>query len=148
MDEMAVAAIVGAAVVTVVALVLALRAVAKRREAEADDALIGERILLRDPSANLMGVQSAGMGQVRGNGVLSLTEYRLHFLMWLPRREVVIPLSRVTGIETPEEFMGKSKHRPLLQVNFTGEEGHPDAAAWAVRKLPVWRERIEQLLER
>lgn len=145
---MTVAAIVGAAVVTVVALVLAVRAVARRREAEADEALMGERILLRDPSANLMGVESAGMGQVRGSGVLSLTEHRLHFLMWLPRREVVIPLSRVTGIETPERFMGKTKGTPLLQVSFTGQDGREDAAAWAVRKLPAWRDRLEELLER
>lgn len=110
----------------------------------ADEALAGERIVMREDSANLFGVRSRGMGQVRGNGVLTLTDRRLHFAMWLPRREVSIERARITGTETPRSFLGRSRLTPVLQVDFTNELGEQDAAAWLVRDLPEWTEALSE----
>jgi hypothetical protein len=115
---------------------------------DADEALAAEAQILREPAANLFGVRSGGMGQVRGNGVLTLTNRRLHFMMWLPRREVSIDLLNITGIETPKSFLGKSKLRPLLQVNFTDERGDEDAAAWLVADLEEWTETLDSRTRR
>lgn len=118
-----------------------LRAAAIER---ADEALTGERVIMREGSANLFGVRSQGMGQVRGNGVLTLTEHRLHFAMWLPKREVSVDLRNIRGIETPKSFLGKSKLTPLLQVDFTDERGEQDAAAWLVADLEGWKQALQE----
>lgn len=106
---------------------------------EADRLLEGEHIMLREAGAPLFGIRSLGAAQVRGNGVLTLTKDRLHFLMWLPRRELSIPRERIITVETPKSFMGKSVFRELLQVNFMNEDGEADAAAWAARDPSEWR---------
>ncbi|MFW6156651.1 MAG: hypothetical protein ACOC7J_04975 [Armatimonadota bacterium] len=106
---------------------------------DADRTLAGKKMVLRDPSANLIGIRSRGAGAVRGNGVLTLTERNLQFVMWLPRRSFSIALEDVTSVETPKSFMGRSKLRELLQVNFTDERGEEDAAAWVVADLPAWK---------
>jgi len=147
MSPSVIAGIVAAAVILFVVIVAVVRGIGVRALQEADGILLGERIVLRNGSANLFGVHSRGMGQVRGNGVLSLTDSRLHFLMWLPRRELSIPIRAIEGIETPESFLGKTMFRPLLQVNFENEAGEPDAAAWLVRDLRAWRDAIERAAE-
>lgn len=139
---------VAGAAVLIFVLRLVLRRLAHGRIADADEMLAGERVVLREPSANLFGVRSQGMGQVRGNGVLTLTDRRLHFLMWLPKREVSIDLLNIRGVETPKSFLGKSKLTPLLQVNFTDERGEEDAAAWIVRDLDEWVEALRERMRR
>ena len=135
---------VAGAVVLIAVLRVVLRGLARNRVADADELLAGERVVMREPSANLFGLQSQGMGQVRGNGVLTLTETCLHFLMWLPKREVSIDLRTIRSIETPKSFLGKSKFRPLLKVDFTDERGQQDAAAWLVADLEAWKDAVEE----
>jgi len=139
---------IAGAVVLVGVLRAVLRNLGRRRIAEADELLAGEETVLREPSANLFGVRSQGMGQVRGNGVLTLTNRRLHFLMWLPRRELSIELLSIRAIETPTSFLGKSRFTPLLQVNFTTERGEQNAAAWQVADLEAWTEALRGCMQR
>ena len=144
MSPIVIAAIVAAGVFLLVVVLATVRGLGARALAAADEILRGERLVLRDGSVNFFGVRSRGMGQVRGNGVLSLTDGRLHFLMWLPRRELSIPVRAISATETPESFLGKSVFRALLEVDFENEAGEPDAAAWLVGDLPAWRDAVEQ----
>lgn len=147
MNATVIAGIAAATAVLAVVIVAVVRSIGVRVLREADGILLGERIVLRDGSANLFGVRSRGMGQVRGNGVLSLTDRRLHFLMWLPRRELSIPIRAISAVDTPQSFLGKTMFRPLLQIDFENEAGELDAAAWLVRDLHAWRNAIEQAAE-
>ena len=126
------------AVALLAVIQLLLRGLARSGAAKADEALAGKSIILREPSANFFGVRSKGMGQVRGNGVLTLTDKRLHFLLWTPEREISIDLLSIRSTETPRSFLGRTKLAPLLQVNFTNERGEDDAAAWLVADLRAW----------
>ncbi|MBN2586380.1 MAG: hypothetical protein JXA64_00580 [Candidatus Fermentibacteraceae bacterium] len=94
--------------------------------------------LLTAPMANFFGLRSAGMKQVRGNGILLLTADRLYFRMLLPRRELTIPLDAVTSAGTVGSFLGRTKGRDLLEVDFTDEGGSEDSAAWLVGDLQEW----------
>lgn len=132
----------GIGLLIVLVLVLINRFVSSTGRAaveEADRLLEGERIVLREAGAPLFGIRSLGPAQIRGNGVLTLTDRRLHFLMWLPRRELSIPRERIVNVEIPKSFMGKSIFRDLLQVNFINEDGEADAAAWAARDPLEWQ---------
>lgn len=118
----------------------------RRRRAIAADvhARLGQgRIVAADESANFFGVESRGVAQMRGNGYLAASRDEILFVMWLPRRELTIPRSRVTAVERTKSHLGKSVGRELLRVRFTNESGQPDSVAWLVRDLPTWESALE-----
>jgi hypothetical protein len=100
--------------------------------------------LLTAPMANFFGLRSAGMKQVRGNGILLLTADRLYFRMLLPRRELTIPLGSVTSAGTVGSFLGRTRGRDLLEVIFTDSGGSEDSAAWLVGDLQEWVQSIKR----
>jgi len=135
-----VAASIGLLIVLIMLLISRFVSSTGKAAVEEADRLLGdEHIILREAGAPLFGIRSLGAGQIRGNGVLTLTKQRLHFLMWLPRRELSIPRERIITVETPKSFMGRSVFRDLLQVNYMNEDGEPDAAAWAASDPAEWR---------
>ena len=97
----------------------------------------GKLIVRESIGANFFGRTSLGMGQVRGNGALVLTPGELYFMMFVPRRELTIPLDRITFLSTPRSHLGKTVVMKLLRVDFTSESGE-DAAAWAVQDPGQW----------
>lgn len=145
-----VALIVGASLVFAMLLTSAIlffiKKVQKTREEEVRKAFKGKRILKMCPNAVFVG-QSSGsaFGAVRGNGVLVLTEDELFFQMWVPKRDLKIPVSAVTGISTPKSFQSRTVFRPLLQVDYKNESGAPDSIAWAVSDLAQWKTALERL---
>ena len=110
----------------------------RRRTADQVRSLVGSEPSLLDDSANFFGVESRGAGQIRGNGCLAATGDELVFLMWLPRRELRISRSHITGTARVGSHLGKTVGRPLLLVRFTRDDGQPDSAAWLVRDLAMW----------
>jgi len=101
----------------------------------------GEKILHKD-GANFFGLQSKGMGQVRGNGLLILTKRKLYFRQFVPAKWFEIPLAWISSLAHPRSFLGKSKGMKLLVVNYTNQEGAADAIGWAVNDLDKWSELI------
>ena len=97
--------------------------------------------LLVEP-ALFYGQESSGATQLRGNGVLALLPDRLHFEMLTPRREFTIPLDRITAIESPTSFLGKTNFKPLLKIVYLGDTGKPDSMAWLVDDVAVWQARL------
>jgi len=111
----------------------------QRRVAAELRARLGEAsILAIEERANGFGVESGGPFQVRGNGCLALTDDELVFLMWLPRRELRILRSAITGVERTRWHLGKTMGRELLRVRFQNEAGQSDSAAFLVGDLPMW----------
>ena len=97
-----------------------------------------EEVLRTTSSSNFFGQESKGMKQIRGNGVLVLTKQELCFQMYLPKREIRIPLASITIIETPKSHLGKTKFHPLLKISYTNEEGIHDSMAWWITELDSW----------
>src|SRR5512147_2315477 len=93
-----------------------LRRVGKARGEAARQRFPNARAIVA--GANFFGQQSHGVTQLRGNGTLVITDSEVYFEMWLPRRELTIPLSAVQGSETVRGFLGKTVGRPLLKINF------------------------------
>lgn len=97
-----------------------------------------QNIILSSIGANYFGQESLGVKQVRGNGVLILTDYDLFFEMWIPSREISIPLKDITKIDNPKWHLKKTRYRPLLKVYFINKNGKEDSTAWQVRELENW----------
>ncbi|MGM0575936.1 MAG: hypothetical protein ACQEXJ_09430 [Myxococcota bacterium] len=111
-----------------------------RAEVSADvDARLGrDRIRLRDDMANFFGLESWGLGQVRGNGCLAATDDEVLFVMWVPRRTIRVDRAFIEAVETPRSHLGKTKGPRLLRLRFRSPEGGEDSAAWLVRNLDRW----------
>lgn len=123
-------------VFTIIAVVFSIaRKVTRTR---ADAALSGTPKLKTDNGANFFGLESKGMGQIRGNGTLTLTPDTLHFFMAVPANHFEIPLARIQEISHPNSHCGKGCIVPLLKITFTTEQGSTDSIAFALRNSKGW----------
>ncbi len=86
---------------------------------------------------NYFGCTDKEYAQIRGNGVLILTEEGLHFELLIPKKRIDIPLSSVMGLETTKSFLGKSRGKELLQVNHV-MNGKMASSAWQLKDLDEW----------
>ncbi|TFG03769.1 MAG: hypothetical protein EU542_00935 [Promethearchaeota archaeon] len=118
----------------------------KKRTREIKQKFAGNDILLTSRGANFFGQESKGLGQIRGNGVLLLTNKELYFGMWTPKKDLKIPIVAIKSIENPKSFLGKSVLRKLLKINFINDGDDLDAAAWYVKDLVSWTQELEQLI--
>ncbi|PUU88341.1 MAG: hypothetical protein CI947_1957, partial [Halanaerobium sp.] len=106
-----------------------------------------DRIIYFSKEVNFFGQKSAGRTQVRGNGSLLLTPDELHFLRWLPKMDLIIPLANIENIERVNSFLGKRKNRELLKVEFSNHQGEKDSAAWLLDNMHAWEQVIKDNLE-
>jgi hypothetical protein len=67
---------------------------------------------------NFFGVLSAGIAQVRGNGLLALTSGGIRFRMLVPARTLFIPRESIRAVSRPRWFLKKSRAREMLRGVF------------------------------
>lgn len=103
-----------------------------------------DEILLKDLQANSFGLESAGVWQLRGNGGLVLTAECLHFFMFVPKRELRVPLDAITELTFTKSHLGKATIYNLLKVRFT-VDGRSDSIAWYLTNPTAWKNKIEEL---
>ena len=117
-----------------------------KRAQEVLDKYKDKKIIAVSSNANYFGRESKDITQIRGNGVLILMQEELCFEMWAPKKELRIPVSSFSGVETTQSHLGRSKFTPLLKVVFKNDEGQSDSAAWLVNNLDNWKQSIEKLI--
>jgi len=100
-------------------------------------------VLMQDLCANSFGQESLGVWQIRGNGGLVLTGKELHFYLFLPKRDLLIPLDTITEITFTKCHLGKATIYDLLKVRFV-VDGKSDSIAWYVSDPHAWKDRIEE----
>lgn len=74
---------------------------------------------------------------------MTIAMYFVAGSLLLPGRELLVPLRSITSVETPKSFLGKTKGRKLLKVDFRNDVGGTDSAAWLVPDLEKWVEAIK-----
>ena len=79
---------------------------------------VGEEKVYHVEDCNFFGRQSVGYKQWRGNGFLALTDKGIHYRMLLPKKSLFVPVESIEGISQPRSFLGKSKARSLLRVDY------------------------------
>jgi hypothetical protein len=97
-------------------------------------------------NANFFGIESHGAMQIRGNGILLLTDTDLVFGMFRPTREFLIPLAKIDKIELAESHLTKTVFQPLLKVSFTNDAGDADSVAWWLANPTEWKNVLEQCI--
>ena len=99
---------------------------------------------------NFFGKESLGLRQIRGIGNLFLLggpENVLFFEMWKPKREIFIPIRKITGCEITKWHLKKTKGKPLLKILFTNEKGNADSVAWLLSNLDEWKGFMDKIVE-
>lgn len=117
----------------------------KKRIKEIHDKYKDKNVLIFDNRSNFFGQESLGLGKIRGNGVLLLTNEDLYFGMWKPKRELAIPVKSIVEITNPKLHMHRSIFRPLLKVVFKNEKDESDSVAWFVQQLNEWNKILNKL---
>lgn len=111
------------------------------------------QIAARFPAAELLraetlaqsyGQQSRGVAQLAGSGALALTNGELYFLLYVPERELHIPLGSVKAVSIVRSHLGKWGGAKLLHVLFT-REGSDDAIAWRLTDPDGWKAQIDAM---
>ncbi len=134
---------IAAGVVSLLLVIFLLqRLVRARLERRVFERFSDEQIIHKDLWANYFGRSQEGLSQIRGNGVLVLTDSALWFMLAIPRREIEIPLDTMTRVTTARSHLKKARLRPLLLVEFDTPQG-PDSIAWALHEPEAWVETIE-----
>lgn len=90
------------------------------------------------PAAALIGRKGPDGAKLGGNGSLVLTRTELAFMLWLPKREIVIPLHRIRRAEAADSFAGKPSFRPLLKVVYRGEADAEEELAFYAPEIESW----------
>ena len=129
-------------------ILVPIKRIKVKRTKEVLDRFRGQKILGATPSACFFGLESLGMMQVRGNGVLVLTENELYFQMWVPKKEFNIPIVSIVTIETTRTHCGKGSAFRLLKIVFKDEKGKTDSIAWVVKNLSNWKDTLERLIQK
>ena len=122
-----------------------LKRLFKKRIEEVYEKFDKKEIVMDLYKANFFGLESSGLKQTRGNGVLILTNKELFFGMLKPERDLSIPLNSIIKINTSEKsHLKKKTAMRLLKITFQND-GKEDIAAWLVSKLDNWETAIRKL---
>lgn len=68
-----------------------------------------------------------------------MTPDKIHFLKWLPKQNLIIPLKDIENIEIVNSFLGKTKKQNLLKIDFKNKEQEIDSAAWLLDNMKIWK---------
>ena len=122
----------GLVVVPIFILLLWIKKVKSIRLHELQSTFAFDEIIYEEDMANFMGIKSLGMTQIRGNGIFIILSDKLFFSLFFPRKDIEIPRSSITGIRTEKAFLGKTKFKPLVVIDFTSESGSKDSVGFLV----------------
>ena len=139
--------ILTALIVILVTLYVRLFLIIKNRTNAALNLVKRHKIFLTDKYANFFGQNSKGMGQNRGNGILIFTDKGIFFEMWFPKKSMHIPLASIIKADKVTTFLGKTKSKPLLKIQFYNDKGMMDSAAWLVKDPDKWVFRINKVVK-
>jgi hypothetical protein len=140
-----------AAIVVWVVLIAALKGMAlllrKQTTRAALAALQNEAILKQTDNASYLGAHFPGPNlPPRTSGFLALTESRLFFLPWFPRRSITLPRPSISSVESVPSFGNNSFNIPVLVITVRGV-GDPDGEmGWLVHDAEGWEREIKKVV--
>lgn len=104
-----------------------------------------DEVVLSETLAQSYGEASRGPTQARGNGALALTTGEVFFLLYVPERELRIPLASIREVSIVRGHLGKTGGARLLKIDYH-VDGKADAIAWRLAADPeTWKAKIESL---
>lgn len=97
---------------------------------------------------NYFGRTSEPGGPRRSSGFLLLLPDRLFYRSRAAGLELEIPRDRIAKVTHARDHKGVDLHQSVIRVDFRGEDGRLDSAAFKVPYPPQWMRAIETTLGR
>lgn len=108
---------------------------------------VGRERVYQVEDCNFLGQLSRGYLQVRGNGLVALTDRGIHFRMLLPRRYLFIRQEEMNSATVVDSFLGKPGRGKILRVDFKTAGGGEDACGWRIPYPDWWVEALLAIRE-
>lgn len=110
-------------------------------------ALHNETVLRITDNASYLGARFPGPNlPPRTSGVLALTESRLFFLPWFPRKTITLPKKSISSVKTHTSIGNLTYNIPALVLKVKGV-GDPDGEmAWLVHEPEEWKKEIDSII--
>lgn len=115
---------------------------------ETQKALAGETIIITTDNASYLGADFPGPNlPPRTSGVLALTENKLFFMPWFPRKAITLPLKWINSVKTQDKYGEHAFTIPCLVIKVRDlKEGSEGKIAWLVHEPEEWRVAVESVL--
>jgi len=114
---------------------------------EKDGILTTANTIYVDENASFFGIKSSGLKTMRGNGILILNKKEIYFSLFLPDKVYRIPLDKINNVRFDKSFLGKTRFKNLLVLDFTENDGTLNAAAWSISNLDEIAGYIKELID-
>lgn len=139
----AIAAVIGIWFLFILGL-KALAAGLRRSTARAARSVLeGEEILRITDNASYLGADFPGPNlPPRTSGVLALTQGRVLFLPWFPRRAVTLPVGTISRVALAQNFGDRSYNIPILILRIKGVRNPDGTMAWLLHDPEEWEREI------
>lgn len=110
-------------------------------------ALSNEAILRLAENASFLGADFPGPNlPPRTSGTLAVTETKILFLPWFPRRSITLPGHTIAGVGLKNEFGNRAYNIPVLVLNIKGVGDPFGSMAWLVHEPEEWERKITSIL--
>jgi hypothetical protein len=134
-----------------VLLMLGLKGVAAllRRSAvkATKNALSGEKILRMTDNVSFLGADFPGPNlPPRTSGVLAVTDSRIIFLPWFPRRAITLPRETIAEVNLQDHYGEMAYNIPVLLLKVRGVGDPHGNMAWLTHEPEEWEKVIKKVI--
>ncbi len=110
-------------------------------------ALAYEKVIRMTDNVSFLGADFPGPNlPPRTTGVLAITESRLFFLPWFPRRAITLPRETIAGVSLRDHYGELAYNIPVLLVKIKGVGDPHGSIAWLTHEPKEWEREIKSIL--
>ena len=112
------------------------------------NALAGENILKMTDNVSFLGADFPGPNlPPRTSGVLAVTDSRIIFLPWFPRRAITLPRDTIAEVNLQDHYDKMAYNIPVLLLKVRGVGDPHGSMAWLAHEPEAWEKVIKSILE-
>jgi hypothetical protein len=111
------------------------------------NALAGENILKMTDNVSFLGADFSGPNlPPRTSGVLAVTDSRIIFLPWFPRRAIKLPRDTIAEVNLQDHYDEMAYNIPVLLLKIRGVGDPHGSMAWLTHEPEEWERVIKSIL--
>lgn len=114
---------------------------------DTEKTLAGETVHLITDNASYLGADFPGPNlPPRTSGVLAVTDTKLFFLPWFPRKAITLPKETIAQVNLKGSFREKTYSIPLLSIEVKGGGDAQGTMTWLVHNAGEWETKIRSII--
>ena len=111
-------------------------------------ALTGEKSLKMTDNVSFLGADFPGPNlPSRTSGVLAVTDKRVMFLPWFPRRAITLPRDTIAEVSLRDHHNEMTYNIPIIVLSIKGVGDPLGSMAWLAHEPEEWEREIRSILQ-